>query len=495
MTRGDEIIKEREKKLAELRKQRIEPYSYRFEKKDFCSELQEKHAKLKKDSMTKTKAVIAGRIITIRSMGKISFATLQDSTGKIQIVIQDKKTSPKEIKFFKKFIDAGDIVGVHGTIFRTKRGELSILVKKIVILTKSIKPLPEKWHGLQDKEERYRKRYLDLIMDPKVKEVFIMRSKIIGAMREFLINKGFIEVETPILQPVYGGASARPFESKLNALDMKVYMRISNEMYLKRLIIGGYERIFEFSPDFRNEGIDWAHNPEFLQMETMWAYATYENNMKFNEDMVYYIAKKILGTSKIEYQGTKINLKPPYKKVKFRDLILKETKINIDRENTFEKLKKAIISKNLKNVDVNKCVHYGSLLDELYKRIARPKIIQPTFLTHYPVEMIALAKKNEKDETKINSFQLLIKGMEISKSYDELNDPKEQEERLLEQMKFLKKGDEVAMPIDKDFIEALKYGMPPVSGLGLGVDRIIMLFTNSPSIRDVILFPFMKPEK
>ncbi len=495
MTREEQIIKEREKKIGGLLDKRINPYKYKYNVKNYASHILKKYSNLKPGQKTKDKVSVAGRVMTVRDIGKISFVALQDSTGKIQLVIQEKETPTKEIGFFKKFIDAGDIVGIEGIIFRTKRGELSILVSKIELLTKSLMPLPEKWHGFKDKEERYRKRYLDLIMNPKVKEVFMKRSKIIGAMREFLVKNGFIEVETPILQPIYGGASAKPFESKLNALDIKVYLRISNEMYLKRLIVGGYDKIFEFSPDFRNEGIDWAHNPEFLQMETMWAYANYEDNIRFNEMIVYYIAKKVLGTSKIEYQGTKIDLKPPYKKIKFRDLILKETKIDINKENTFEKLKKIIISKKLKNIDVNKCMHYGALLDELYKRIARPKIIQPTFLTHYPIEMIALAKKNEKDKTKINSFQLLIKGMEISKSYDELNDPKEQEERLKEQTSFLKKGDEAAMPIDKDFIEALKYGMPPTSGLGIGVGRLIMLLTDSPSIRDVILFPFMKPEK
>jgi len=495
MTREEEIRKERLKKIEELKKQGNEPYKHRFQFKDHAIELHKKYEKLKEDEKTKDKVSLAGRVVALRIHGKINFATLQDSTGRIQLCVEEQESGSELCEFLKNFVDSGDVIGIEGIIFKTKRGELTVLVKKLELLTKSIAPLPDKWHGLQDKEERYRQRYVDLIMNPEVKEVFMKRSKIIEAMREFLISKSFIEVETPVLQPIYGGASAKPFESKLNALDMKVYMRISNEMYLKRLIVGGYEKIFEFSKDFRNEGVDWAHNPEFLQMETMWAYANYEDNMKFNEEIIAFIAKKVLGTTKIEYRDKQIDLTPPFKRIEFKDAVMKETKIDINKADNFEKLKKEIISKKLTNVDVNRCFHYGALLDELYKRVIRPKIIQPTFLTHYPVEMIALAKRNEKDRTKINSFQLLIDGMEISKSYDELNDPEDQKVRLEEQNQLLKKGDQEAMPIDKEFIEALEYGMPPTSGLGVGVDRLVMVLTNTASIRDVILFPFMRPEK
>ncbi len=489
MARQDEIIKEREKKLNDLRKQKVNPYAHRFDKKDFCDVLQKKHVKLKKGSETKTKAVVAGRIMIVRDMGKIIFATLQDTSGKIQIVIQDKKTPSKEAEFFKKFIDAGDIVGINGIIFRTKRGELSILAKKITLLTKSIKPLPEKWHGLQDKEERYRKRYLDLIMDPKVKENFIIRSKIIRAMREFLIEKGFIEVETPILQSIYGGTNARPFESKLNALDMKIYMRISNELYLKRLLVGGYEKIFEFSQDFRNEGIDKLHNPEFLQMETMWTYANYKDNIEFCKEMFKYIAKKVLGTTKLEYQGKKIDL-AKWQELTMLQAIKKYAKVNMNVKK-IEEAKK--IARKI-GVDIIGCEGVGEIINRVFEEKVESHLVQPTIIYDYPKEVSGLAKAKSEDERFAERFEPFIFGWELGNSYSEQNDPKELEEYWKKAEQKFKKGETEEQRLDKDFINALKHGMPPASGIGIGVDRIIMLFTNSPSIRDVILFPFMKPE-
>jgi lysyl-tRNA synthetase class 2 len=377
---------------------------------------------------------------------------------------------------------------------RTKRGELSVLVKKLILLSKSIKPLPEKWHGIQDKEERYRKRYLDLIMNDKVKATFVLRSKIIQILRKFLEEKGFMEVETPIIQSVYGGASAKPFVTHINALDKDAYLSISPELYLKRLIIGGYEKIYTISKNFRNEGIDFAHNPEFTMMEYYIAYKNYEYHINFIQEF-FEVLKKDLGLKdSIEYRGKKISLKTPFKQVKFRDLVKKETGIDIDKVNDFEKLKKEIKEKKLE-LDISGCKHYGALIDEVYKRIIRPNIIQPTLLTHYPVEMIALAKRNEKDPTKINSVQLIIDGAEVVKAYDELNDPFDQKKRLFEQEKFLEKGDEEAMPMDEDFIDALMYGMPPTAGFGLGIDRLVMILTGEDSIRDVIFFPFMKQEQ
>jgi lysyl-tRNA synthetase class 2 len=484
MGRENQIKEERLRKIKELRKLEINPYPSKADKRENI----EKCLKLKLGSSVKT----AGRIITKRDIGKIIFANLEDFSGKIQIVFQDGETPKKQKDFFEKFIDVGDFVQVEGKIFRTKTKELSILVEKVGILSKAVLPLPTKFYGLKDKEERYRKRYLDLVMNPEVKKIFAIRQKVVDSMRKFLHSEGFLEVDTPILQPMYGGASARPFESKLNALKMKVYMRISNEMYLKRLIGGGYEKIFEFCKDFRNEGIDAVHNPEFTQMETMWAYGNYEDNMKFGERMFSFILKEVLGKDKINYQGKLLDFKTPWRRINFRDLILEKAKIDIDRENTFEKLKKAIIDRKIEGVDIKSCLHYGALLDEMYKRVVRPQIIQPTYLMHYPSEMIALAKRNEKDETKVNVFQLLVNGSEILKSYDELNDPEELEKRLKEQMKLLRSGDDSAMPIDEDFITMLKYGMPPTSGFGIGIDRLVMILTNQPSIRDVIFFPFMK---
>jgi len=492
MTREDEMVKERMKKIDELRKLKVNPYPHSFDKKNNAAELHEKYSKIAPEEKTKDKAIVAGRLMSVRLMGKINFASLQDESGKIQIVIQEDEIGKKETEFFSKYADSGDFVGVQGTIFRTKRGELSILAEKIEILTKAILPLPEKWHGLQDKEERYRKRYLDLAMSPEVKSVFETRTLTISLIREFLNSKGFLEVETPILQSVYGGAAARPFKTHMHELDLNMFLSISPELYLKRLIVGGFEKVYTICKNFRNESIDKDHNPEFTMMECYQAYKDYEFLMKFSEEMMSELIKKTVGKNEVEYQGKKLNFKAPFERITFRDLIKKEDGIDIDKFKTFETLSKEIQKKKLQDVDLGKCKNYAALLDELYKKTCRPKLIQPTFLTNYPVEMIPLAKRNQKDESKINIFQLIVDGMEIMKAYDELNDPIDQKERLEEQAKDLKKGSEEAHPMDKDFINALEYGMPPTGGLGLGIDRLVMLLTNSASIRDVILFPFMR---
>lgn len=495
MSRQDQIINERKRKLQELKGQGINPYPNKFEQKDFSEDIKQENIKLKNDQRSKVKVKVAGRVMTKRNLGKLIFTTIQDSKGKIQLILQGQETAKESFEIFKKYIDSGDFVGAEGIVMKTKTGEVSVLVKKVQILSKSLSPLPEKFHGIQDKEERYRRRYLDLIMNPEVKDVFLKRTIIIDIIRNFLKQENFIEVETPTLQSIYGGASATPFKTHLNALDVDLFLSISPELYLKRLIVGGIDRVFTICKNFRNEGIDWFHNPEFTMMEYYAAYKNYEYHIKFTEGLFNKLKKELNLSETIEYQGKKINLKTPFKRIKFRDLILEKTKIDIDKEDTFSKLKNEINSKKLKEVNINDCKHYGALLDELYKRVVRPNIIQPTFLTHYPVEMIALAKRNEQDPKKINSVQLLINGAEILKAYDELNDPLDQENRLKEQAELLKKGDNEAMPMDEDFINALKIGMPPTAGYGLGIDRIVMILTNQPSIRDVILFPFMKPEE
>ena len=486
MRREEQIIKEREKKIDELKKLRINLYSHKYEIKNYASEIKNKYLKLKPEQRTKNNVSLAGRIMVIRDIGKIIFATLQDSTGKIQLVFQEKETLKKEFDFFKKFIDVGDIIGVKGIVFRTKRGELSILVSKIELLTKSLMPLPEKWHGLKGKEDRYRKRYLDLIMNPEVKAVFLKRSEIISAIREFLVKNGYVEVETPILQPIYGGTNARPFETRLEALKMKLYLRISNELYLKRLLVGSYDKIFEFSPDFRNEGIDRLHNPEFLQMETMWAYANYKDNMKFFEDMLKYITKKVLGTTKIEYQGTKIDL-GKWKRMSFLEALKKYTgeDFNVDEK---ESRKKALKLK----VDVSDCENYGEILNKVFEEKVEKHLIQPTIIYDYPSSISGLAKINEEDKRFAERFEPFTNGWEIGNSYSEENDPKRIEEYWKKSEIAFRKGKIEEQRLDKDFIQALKYGMPPASGLGIGIDRLVMLLTNSPSIRDVIFFPFMK---
>ncbi len=481
MGREEQITKERLRKIKELRSNGINPYPVKFDKKNDVKEC--RNAKLK------TKVRTAGRVMTQRNLGKIAFAKLQDSTGNIQLILQQKETPDKEREFFKKYIDTGDIIGIEGDIIKSKTGEISILVKKLNLLTKSMKSLPEKWHGLKDKEERYRKRYLDLTMNPKIKEVFEKRAKVISSIREFLTKKGYIEVETPILQPIYGGTSARPFKSKLNALDMTVYMRISNEMYLKRLIGGGYEKIFEFSRDFRNEGIDSTHNPEFTLMETMCAYADYKQNMDLVEEMLEFVCKKVTGGTKIEYQGKKIDFKRPWKRISMVDSIKKYGKLNVKKMSDDE------LKKKLKELGIKPPIFKrGIAMEELFGFLVEPKLIQPTIVYDYPFETCGLAKPKKDNPKFAERFEPYINGWELGNIYSELNNPEVLENYWREQEKMLSKDAEVQR-LDEDFLNMLKIGMPPTSGVGIGIDRLVMLLTNQPSIRDVILFPFMKPEE
>jgi len=490
--REKQIVDERIKKIDSLRAEGINPYPQNFQKDSWCVDLQKKYSKLKNEQSSKDKVSTAGRLMLKRVMGKIAFGTIQDDGGKIQVLVQKDVCPENAMNIFKK-VDAGDFIGVRGSPMRTQRGELSILADEIVLLSKAIKPLPEKWHGIQDKEERYRKRYLDLVMNDDVREVFVYRSKMISVLRKFLEEEGFMEVETPLIQPVYGGASAKPFTTHINALDMDAYLAVAPELYLKRLIVGGYEKVFTICKNFRNEGIDFAHNPEFTMIEYYAAYKNYEYHIDFIQRFFEKLKKDLGIGDSIEYRGNKISLKTPFKQIKFRDLVKKEIGIDIDVANDFNKFMAEIKNKKI-DVDVSGCKHYGSLLDEVYKRVIRPKIIQPTLLTHYPVEMIALAKRNEDDPSKINSVQLIIDGAEIVKAYDELNDPIDQKKRFFEQEVLAEKGDDEAMPMDEDFIDALMYGMPPTAGLGMGIDRLAMILTGKDSIRDVIFFPFMKPE-
>ncbi len=492
MAREEQIVQERLKKIEEMGKAGINPYPYNFDKKNSAAELQEKYKKLKNDAKTKDKVKIAGRIMTIRDMGNLAFATLQDGSGRVQILLRKGDTPKKIMKNFSKFIDSGDFIGVGGVVMRTKRGELSVLAKNIELLSKSILPLPEKWHGLSDKEERYRKRYLDLIMNPEIKEIFIKRSKIISAIREFLDSRGFLEVDTPVLQPIYGGAAAKPFTTHLNALDMKLYLRISNELYLKRLLVGGIERVYEFARDFRNEGIDRTHNPEFTQVELYQAYSDYESMMKICEELYEYVAKKVIGKTEIEYQGQKINLKVPWHRLSMKDAIKKYAKLNVDKM-SIEQLKKVVDKEDIKAKGDSK----GLLIATIFEHFCEKHLMQPTFIYDYPEETTPLCKQKRGGELScwVERFEPYIAGFEIGNAYSELNDPVRQEILLEKQATELKKGNEEANPMDKDFVNALGIGMPPTGGLGLGIDRMIMLLTNSASIRDVIMFPFMKAEK
>ncbi len=483
MGREEEIIKEREKKISELRKKGVNPYAYRFDKKDSV----EKALRVKSGTKVKT----AGRVMTCRQIGKIMFSDLQDFSGKIQLVFQDKETPAKDFNFFCKYIDIGDIVGVEGKITKTKTGQQSILVKKLTLLTKSLLPLPSKWYGLQDKEERYRKRYLDMIMNPEVKKVFEKRTKVIDAIREFMVKKQYVEVQTPILQPIYGGGFARPFESKLNALDMNVYMRISNEMYLKRLLVGNFEKVFEFSIDFRNEGIDKSHNPEFLLFEAMTAYSDYNDGMVLIEKLTEYVVKKVNGSTKVRYKDKIINFKTPWKRISVRNAIKKYCKIDIEKTSDSE-LKK-IIDKN--NIKLEGGYIRGNAIMALIEEFCEKHFIQPTMLYDYPIETSPLSKSKRDNPKYAERFEQYIFSMELGNNYSELNNPRILTENWKKQEEALRKGDKEAQRMDEDFINALEIGMPPTCGIAIGVDRLVMLLTNQSSIKDVIFFPFMRPEE
>jgi len=481
MGREQQIINERKRKIEELRANGINPYPHKFDKKNEIAEC------LKSKIGTKVKT--AGRLMAKRGLGKIIFANLEDDSGKIQIVLKEGETPNKTINIFKKYIDSGDIIGIEGKIFKTKTKHLSILIEDIEILTKAILPLPEKWQGLKDKEERYRKRYLDLIMNKDVKEIFEIRAKILEIMREFMKKNNFMEVETPLLQTIYGGALAKPFKTHCDAYNSDLYLSIAPELFLKKALVGGFDRVYEITKKFRNEGADRQHNPEHMTIEWYQAYADYNNGMELFEDLVKLIAKKIFGKLTFEYQGKKINL-AKWRKIPLLEAIKEYLGEDISKVKTDKEAKKIAEKHKIDPKGITKI----NLADELMK-LFREKLIQPTFLIDYPIELAPLAKPKRGDPTKAEIFQPFIGGMELGRAYSELNDPRLQEEHFKEQEEDRKKGNIEAMETDKDFVTALEYGMPPACGVGIGIERLIMLLTNQSSIRDVILFPFMKPEK
>ncbi len=481
----EEIKKIRLEKIEKLKKLGINPYPQ--------PNLSKKHTCLQAQSLLAKKVTLAGRLMSIRGHGKIIFADLEDRTGKIQLFFQQTVLGTNQLKFLKDFIDMGDIVSVEGKVFKTEAKQITVDVTKFQLLAKAIRPLPEKWHGFKDTEERYRQRYLDLIVNPQVRQVFLTRTKILSQLRSFLDKNGFIEVETPILQPVYGGASAKPFITHHNSLDMDMYLRIADELYLKRLIVGGFEKVYEVSKDFRNEGVSRFHNPEFTQVEFYWAYVDYDVLMNFTQDMLVDIIKAVKGNLTVEFQGTKLDFTPPFKRISFRDIILKQTGIDIDTISNQKQFKDALKSNKIK-VDLKGAIGLGALFDELYKQIIRPKIIKPTYVTDYPSEMIALAKRKADNPKKIASFQLMACGTELLKAYNELNDPSDQTKRWLEEKDLEDQGLETAMQFDHDYIRALEYGMPPTAGWGMGIDRLSQFLTDQPTIKDVILFPSMRSE-
>lgn len=485
MVTVDELKKIRFKKLEAIKKALINPYPQKTKRTHKISEAIENFSKLAK---SKKNLVLVGRIRSMRIHGGLTFFHIEDGSGEIQICFRKNKVGEKAYQFFLENIEIGDFVEIEGTLFKTKTGEKTIEAKDFEILAKSLRPLPEKWHGLKDVEERYRKRYLDLIFNSEIKEKFILRTKIISEIRKFLEKEGFLEVETPILQPVYGGARAKPFKTHLNALNMDLYLRIAPELYLKRLLIGGFEKVFEVGKCFRNEGVDRFHNPDFTSLEFYWAYVDYKDMMKFTEKMLFEIVKKIFRKTKINYQGKEINFKTPWPRIEFDSIFRRETKIDYDTINEKTLLKKAKemgleIKENLPKVEI---------ADEIFKKKIRPKIWNPTFVIHYPLGFQVLAKALEKNPKRLANFQLIIAGTELVNAFSELNDPIEQKKRFEEQRRLIERGFEEAHPLDEDFLEALEYGMPPAAGFGMGIDRLIMILTDSYSLREVILFPTMR---
>lgn len=434
---------------------------------------------------------VAGRIMAIRGHGKASFANLQDSSGKIQIYLRLKDVGPESYQIFNR-LDIGDIIGVEGNLFKTRRGEVTVAVEKFTLLAKSLRPLPEKWHGLKDVELRYRQRYLDLLVNPPVREVFVLRSKIIQTMRKFLEQRGFLEVETPMMHLIPGGANARPFTTHHNALDLNLYLRIAPELYLKRLIIGGLEKIYEINRNFRNEGISTKHNPEFTMLELYQAYADYYDMLKLTEELIYAVAQEVLGTSDIVYEDVTLNLAPPYKRISMLEAVKQYT--GIDFSGLDEPYEARATAKAL-NITVEKDDSWGVILNKVFEEKVEANLIQPTFVLDYPIEISPLAQKKEDDPRLTYRFELFISGREIANAFSELNDPLEQRIRFLKQVEKRQAGDEEAHMMDEDFVTALEYGMPPTGGLGIGVDRLVMIMTNSASIRDVILFPLLRPRE
>jgi len=445
-------------------------------------------AEFEKLSSNETEVSLVGRIRTLRSHGALTFLDFEDGSGKLQSLIAKDKIGESGYQFFLDNFEVGDFVEIRGTLFETKRGEKTIQAADYKMICKSLRPLPEKWHGLKDVEERYRKRYLDLLSSAEVKEKFVIRSNFIKELRNFLDSKGFLEVETPILQLQYGGARAKPFKTHINAFDLDVFMRISPELYLKRLLIGGYEKVYEIAKCFRNEGVDKFHNPDFTMVEFYWAYSDYKQLMKLTEEMFQYILTSVMKTTEIEYGEHKLNFGGTWERIEFFALLERDTGIKYEEISEGALRKKALEMK----IDVPVGADKANIADEIYKKFCRPKIIQPTFVIHHPYGFQPLAKKLEGE--KLASFALVIAGAEVVNAFSELNDPQEQEQRLKEQEKLFSGGFEEAQRSDEEFVEALEHGMPPAAGFGMGIDRIVSIITNSSSLRDAILFPIMKPK-
>ncbi|MCA1203642.1 lysine--tRNA ligase [Priestia flexa] len=486
---NDQLLVRREK-MNNLREQGMDPFGKRFERTHTSQEIIDAYEELTKEALEENEVSVslAGRIMTKRGKGKAGFAHVQDLTGQIQLYVRKDSVGDEQYEIFKT-VDIGDHVGVQGVLFKTKVGELSIKVKDFTLLSKALRPLPDKYHGLKDIEQRYRQRYLDLITNPESKQTFILRSRIIQSMRRYLDNNGYLEVETPMMHSIAGGASARPFVTHHNALDMELYMRIAIELHLKRLIVGGLEKVYEIGRVFRNEGVSTRHNPEFTMIELYEAYADYKDIMALTENLIAHIAQEVLGTTKIQYGEYEVDLTPEWTRLHMVDAIKQYTGVDFWKETSVEEAR-ALAKEH--NVEITEHMLYGHIVNEFFEQKVEEQLIQPTFIYGHPVEISPLAKKNEDDPRFTDRFELFIVAREHANAFTELNDPIDQRERFEAQLKEKEQGNDEAHEMDDDFIEALEYGMPPTGGLGIGIDRLVMLLTNAPSIRDVLLFPQMR---
>ncbi len=486
----NELIQSRHQKLEQFREMGVDPYGIRFQPTHHVQEILDAYGELEKEELAglAVQVRMAGRLMTKRLHGKAGFAHIQDLTGRLQIYVRSDEVSEQEYQIFQ-MLDIGDLIGVEGEVFKTNRGETTVLVRRLVFLTKSLLPLPDKYHGLKDVEQRYRERYVDLIVNPEVKDTFLIRSKVIQSIRRYLDGQGYLEVETPTMQTIAGGAAARPFITYHNALDITLYMRIAIELHLKRLIVGGLEKVYEIGRVYRNEGISTRHNPEFTMLELYAAYTDYHDMMTLTEEMIVQVAREVKGTTQITYQGQQVDLATPWRRVSMVELIREMLSIDFSRPMTAEEARRLALQHGL---TVDDHMGFGHVVNLFFEEFVEDKLIQPTFVYGHPIEISPLAKKNPLDPRFTERFELFIVGREHANAFSELNDPIEQRKRFEDQLKERARGNEEAHEMDEDFIRALEYGMPPTGGLGIGIDRLVMLLTDAPSIRDVLLFPLMK---
>ena len=486
-------VEVRKEKLARLRAAGVEPYPNDFKPSQSASEIASKFADASEQALAEAPKDlrVAGRIVAIRRMGKASFFHIQDRRGRLQVYIQQNRVGEEAYNLFRT-LDVGDIVGLSGYLFRTRTRELTLEAEGLRLLAKCLRPLPEKWHGLSDIEARYRQRYLDLVVNPEARQVFEKRSRIVRGIRQFFEQRDFLEVETPMMQPIAGGAAARPFVTHHNALDMELYLRVAPELFLKRLLVGGFDRVFELNRNFRNEGTSVRHNPEFTMLEFYQAYATFEDLMQLTEELFTTLATDLTGSLQLPFGEHVIDLTPPWRQLTIAEAIRVHgggENHNLDHLENLHRFAKD------KGFRIDLGAPYGNALVEVFEDVAEAKLIQPTFITGYPLEVSPLARKNDTNPAMVDRFELYIGGRELANAFSELNDPTDQRQRFLEQMRARAAGDDTANPIDDDYVRALEYGMPPAAGEGIGIDRLVMLLTNSASIRDVILFPLLRPHR